>query len=121
MVAFVPVTTPAAGSGRVQPYQLPPVELAIMMHPGSYDELDQTYGALGTHVAERAIGVEGPIREMYLVGPFDSEDPASGARSWAGRCSGPADGRPGRRLAPWGAPHAVSDVTGKAQAAAPPA
>jgi DNA-binding transcriptional MerR regulator len=74
MVAFVPVTTPAAGSGRVQAYQLPPVELAIMMHPGSYDELDQTYGALGTHVAERAIGVEGPIRELYLVGPFDSED-----------------------------------------------
>ena len=96
MVAFVPVTTPAAGSGRVQAYQLPAVELAIMVHPGSYDELDQTYGALGTHVAERAIGVEGPIRELYLVGPFDVEDAREpGAPSWAGRCSGPADARPG--------------------------
>jgi DNA-binding transcriptional MerR regulator len=74
MVAFVPVSFPTAGSGRVQAYELPPVELAIMVHPGSYDELDQTYGALGTHVAERAIGVEGPIREMYVVSPFDAAD-----------------------------------------------
>jgi effector-binding domain-containing protein len=74
MVAYLPVTTTAGGSGRVEAYELPPVELAIMIHPGSYDELDQTYGALGTYVAERAIGVEGPIREMYLVGPLDSDD-----------------------------------------------
>jgi DNA-binding transcriptional MerR regulator len=74
MVAFVPLSTPARGSGRVQPGELPPVELAIMVHLASYDELDQTYGALGTYVAERAIGVEGPIREMYLVGPLDSDD-----------------------------------------------
>jgi effector-binding domain-containing protein len=45
-----------------------------MLHPGSYDELDQTYGALGTYVAEQAIGVEGPIREMYVVSPLDVED-----------------------------------------------
>jgi effector-binding domain-containing protein len=74
MVAFVPVTSPTEGSGRVRAYELPPVELAIMTHPGSYDELDQTYGALGTHVAERAIGVEGPIRELYVVGPFEAND-----------------------------------------------
>jgi DNA-binding transcriptional MerR regulator len=72
MVAFVPVSSVPEGSGRVHAYELPPVELAIMEHPGSYDELDQTYGALGTYVAERAIGVEGPIREMYLVGPLES-------------------------------------------------
>jgi DNA-binding transcriptional MerR regulator len=74
MVAFVPVTAAVDQSGRVHGYQLPAVELAIMVHPGSYDELDQTYGALGTHVAERAIGVEGPIRELYLVSPFDTDD-----------------------------------------------
>ena len=38
-------------------------------------ELDQTYGALGTYVAERAIGVEGPIREHYVVSPLDEADP----------------------------------------------
>jgi DNA-binding transcriptional MerR regulator len=74
MVAFVPVDRLTGGSARVQAYELPPVELAIMLHPGSYDELDQTYGALGTYVAERAIGVEGPIREMYLISPLDVDD-----------------------------------------------
>jgi DNA-binding transcriptional MerR regulator len=76
MVAFVPVTSLAVGSGRVQPDALSPVELAIMVHEGSYGELDQTYGTLGTYVAERAIGVEGPIRELYLISPLDEEDPA---------------------------------------------
>jgi DNA-binding transcriptional MerR regulator len=76
MVAFVPLTRPGTGSGRARSYELPGVELAIMLHEGSYDDLDRTYGALGTYVAERAIGVEGPIRELYLVSPFDVEDPA---------------------------------------------
>jgi DNA-binding transcriptional MerR regulator len=76
VVAFVPVTDHPAGSGRVHAYELPAVELAIMVHPGPYDELDRTYGALGTYVAERAIGVEGPIRELYVVSPLDVEDPA---------------------------------------------
>jgi DNA-binding transcriptional MerR regulator len=75
MVAFVPVTGHPIGAGRVQVYELPAVELAIMVHPGSYDDLDRTYGALGTYVAERAIGVEGPIREMYVVSPLDGADP----------------------------------------------
>jgi DNA-binding transcriptional MerR regulator len=75
MVAFVSVTGPAVGSGRVEVFELPAVELAIMVHPGSYDELDRTYGALGTYVAERAIGVDGPIRELYVVSALDVEDP----------------------------------------------
>jgi len=32
------------------------------------------FGALGTVVADRAIGVQGPIRENYLVGPLDTSD-----------------------------------------------
>jgi DNA-binding transcriptional MerR regulator len=76
MVAYVPLTRPSVGSGRVQTYELPAVELAVMLHRGSYDDLDQTYGELGTHVAARAIGVDGPIRELYLVSPFDGVDPA---------------------------------------------
>jgi DNA-binding transcriptional MerR regulator len=74
MVAFVPVTGHAVGLGRVQVYELPAVELAIMVHEGTYDELDRTYGALGTYVAERALGVDGPIRELYVVSPLDVED-----------------------------------------------
>ena len=118
MVAFVPVTGPRRRSGRVQAYELPAVELAIMVHPGSYDELDQTYGALGTYVAERAIGVEGPIRELYLVSPLDSEDERDVAhRAGLAGVPGRLMRGPGQRLAPRGAPHAVGHVTGKAQAA----
>jgi effector-binding domain-containing protein len=76
MVAFVPVQGHARVGGRVEAYELPGVELAVMLHQGSYHELDQTYGALGTYVAERAIGVEGPIRELYVVSPFEADDPA---------------------------------------------
>jgi hypothetical protein len=36
--------------------------------------VDQTYGALGTYVAQREIGVDGPIREHYLVTQFDTDD-----------------------------------------------
>jgi len=42
-------------------------KLAVTVHNGAISELDQTYGALGTFVAEREIGVQGPIREHYVV------------------------------------------------------
>jgi effector-binding domain-containing protein len=49
-------------------------ELAVAVHRGSVADLDQTYGALGTYVAGREIGVDGPIREQYLVSALDTED-----------------------------------------------
>ena len=54
--------------------EIPGAELAITVHNGAISELDQTYGALGTFVAEREIGVQGPIREHYVV----TSDEASG-------------------------------------------
>jgi effector-binding domain-containing protein len=44
------------------------------VHTGTLADVDQTYGALGIYVAEREIGAGGPIREQYLVTPFDTED-----------------------------------------------
>jgi effector-binding domain-containing protein len=61
-----------AGEG-IQLIELPAVELALMVHEGSYVDLDQTYGLLGTVVAERGVGVPGPIREHYLVSPFHTD------------------------------------------------
>jgi DNA-binding transcriptional MerR regulator len=74
MVAFVPVTSEVAVTGRAAPFDLPAAELAIAVHEGPFSELDRTYGALGTYVAERELGVEGPIREHYLVTYSDTED-----------------------------------------------
>ncbi len=65
---FVPV--PAADSATV----IPAVELAVAVHEGSHTDVDRTYGALGSHVAEHALGVAGPIRETYLVSRLDTSD-----------------------------------------------
>ena len=78
LTAFVPVGGPGpegavSGGGRAELVTIPGVEAAVMLHAGSPADSDQTYGALGTVVAERAIGVEGPIREYYLV-PFTEPD-----------------------------------------------
>jgi DNA-binding transcriptional MerR regulator/effector-binding domain-containing protein len=89
VIAFVPVAdeVPGAGPGRggrggmaragagpAVMVDVPAAELAVALHQGPYADLDQTYGALGVYVAERELGVEGPIREYYLVGPVDTDD-----------------------------------------------
>jgi DNA-binding transcriptional MerR regulator/effector-binding domain-containing protein len=74
VVAYIPITAEVSSSGRTRMVEIPPAELAVTVHTGSFAELDQTYGALGTYVAEREIGVEGPIREHYLVTAFETED-----------------------------------------------
>ena len=75
LTAFVPVEVPAQAGGRARPLIIPAAEAAVMIHAGSLADSDRTYAALGTVVAERAIGVEGPIREYYQV-PFSEPDPA---------------------------------------------
>ena len=53
---------------------LPAVELATIVHAGSHTDIDISYGALATYVSGRAIGVDGPVRERYLVGRLDTAD-----------------------------------------------
>jgi DNA-binding transcriptional MerR regulator len=65
IVALVPGTGEVRG--RVEPLELPRVEYAVAVHAGPLEEVDRTYAALGSVVAERAIGVQGPLRENYLA------------------------------------------------------
>jgi DNA-binding transcriptional MerR regulator/effector-binding domain-containing protein len=76
VVAFTPVASEpkASRDERVQPYVVPAAELAVLLHEGPLTDLDRTFAALGTFVFERAIAVEGPIREHYLVTAFDTPD-----------------------------------------------
>jgi len=79
VVAFVPVAgePELAGlelAGRLQLVEIPGAELAVTVHRGAFAELDQTYGSLGTFVAEREIGVVGPIREHYVVSSEQTDD-----------------------------------------------
>ena len=72
----ITVFLPAAGSvrpvGRVAPTLLPGTELATIVHRGSHDDIDRSYGALASYVSHRALAVDGPIRERYLVGRHDT-------------------------------------------------
>jgi DNA-binding transcriptional MerR regulator len=52
--------------GRITAVELPRVEYAVALHSGPLEEVDRTYAALGAVVSERAIGVQGPLRENYL-------------------------------------------------------
>ena len=74
VVAYVPVTQEVPAGGRAGMLQIPSGELAVAVHRGTTADLDLTYGALGTYVAEREIGVDGSIREHYLVTAFDTDD-----------------------------------------------
>jgi DNA-binding transcriptional MerR regulator len=72
VTAFIPVAVPRASPsgelpGRVQTAEIPGAEYALAVHEGAFANLDQTYGALGTYVAEREIGLRGTIRENYIV------------------------------------------------------
>jgi DNA-binding transcriptional MerR regulator len=71
---FVPSVVPVRPVGRVELRTLPAVELATIVHAGPHTDIDVTYGALATYVSDRALGVDGPIRERYIVGRLDTAD-----------------------------------------------
>lgn len=68
------MTDEVGPTGRARMLEIPAAELAVAAHGGGLADLDRTYGALGTYVAEREIGVDGPIREQYLVTQLDTDD-----------------------------------------------
>jgi DNA-binding transcriptional MerR regulator len=67
---------PVVGAARVQITQIPAAELAMTVHRGPHHDIDVTYGELGRYVAEHELVVAGAVREIYLVGPRDTDDPA---------------------------------------------
>lgn len=76
VTVFIPVMGGVRKStdGRLVEVPLDACEVACITHVGPLDSIDQSFAALGTYVSERAIGVEGPMLESYLVGALDSPD-----------------------------------------------
>jgi DNA-binding transcriptional MerR regulator len=68
-IVFVPCDEVVRATGRVTAFVVPGIELAVTLHAGSHSDVDLAYGSLATYVCDHAIGVEGPIREYYLIGP----------------------------------------------------
>jgi DNA-binding transcriptional MerR regulator len=75
VLVYLPVPDPPT-RGHVQPFTIPAGELAVTVHRGPHDEIDVTYGALGSYVADHTLAVAGPVHEVYLVGPRDTDDSA---------------------------------------------
>ena len=73
---YVPCAGRIREMGRVRAHVLPAVELATTRHTGSHRDIDLAYGALASHVSEHAIGIDGAIRETYLVSPHETTDEA---------------------------------------------
>jgi hypothetical protein len=73
---FVPCTAPVRPVGRVTPVVVPAIELAVITHVGSHDDVDRSYATLASYVARHALAVDGPIREYYIVGRHDTSDTA---------------------------------------------
>ena len=74
---FIPCTGALRAIGRVKPYLVPAVEIATIEHRGSHDNIDIAYGALAAYVSQHALAVDGSLREYYLVGRLDTQDPTA--------------------------------------------
>ena len=73
ITVYIPVAVPPT-AGRVEPFVIPSAEVTTTMHTGPHDDIDVTYGALGTYVRQQALEIAGPVREIYHVGPRDTAD-----------------------------------------------
>jgi DNA-binding transcriptional MerR regulator len=71
---FVPCGQAVRATGRVTGLVVPEAELAITAHDGAHNGIDVAYGSLAAYVTDHALGVEGPIREYYVVGPHETAD-----------------------------------------------
>jgi DNA-binding transcriptional MerR regulator/effector-binding domain-containing protein len=78
--ALIPVAGPfplPAGEPDIGLGEVPAARVAVLVHAGSYDDIGDTYRALGAWVARHAEPTGQRIRERYVVGPTDSPDPAA--------------------------------------------
>ena len=71
---FLPCNGTFSSDGRIAPFVVPAIELAITTHAGPHAGIDRAYGALATYVTNQALSVEGPIREFYLVDGHTTSD-----------------------------------------------
>ncbi|MBA3419422.1 MAG: MerR family transcriptional regulator [Geodermatophilaceae bacterium] len=74
--AFLPVRDPVA-VGTVQAARLPAGRLAVVLHAGGYDGIDDAHAALGDWAAANGVEPAGSLQELYLVSPGDTADPAA--------------------------------------------
>ena len=75
-MVLVPCDTAVRPVGRVDEASVEAAELCVAAHRGPHPGIGRAYAALGEHVARHAIAVPGPLREIYRVGPLETDDEA---------------------------------------------
>lgn len=71
----LPVDRPLSGAGRTSGRELPGGPAACALNPGPFDSVGPAYAALFAWADERGRRRVGPAREVYLVGPRQTDDP----------------------------------------------
>ncbi|HYE78186.1 MAG TPA: GyrI-like domain-containing protein, partial [bacterium] len=72
----VPVIDTAAGTPRITPRSLEATEAAVVEFTGPYEALMEIYPRLYAWIEEQGRVPGGPPREVYVVNPGDTDDPA---------------------------------------------
>lgn len=72
----VPVASPVAASGRVQPGQLPAATVARTTYRGPYEGLGETWGQFDAWIAEQGHAPAPNLWECYVAGPESGPDAA---------------------------------------------
>jgi len=78
VLAYVPILDSAQlpdDRGPVAVGQVPAAKVAVLTHHGGYDSIADTYHLLGRWVAEHARSADLQVRELYVIGPTEAEDP----------------------------------------------
>lgn len=56
--------------------ELPGGEMACLIHKGPYETIGESYNALMAWLEPNGMRITGPVRESYIHGPGDSQNPA---------------------------------------------
>jgi effector-binding domain-containing protein len=75
--ACVPVASPVAAAGRVQPGCLPAARVARTVYRGPYEGLGGAWGELCDWIEANGHVPREDLWECYVVGPESSHDPAA--------------------------------------------
>jgi effector-binding domain-containing protein len=73
--ACKPLAAKAAGKGEVEPGTLPAGAVAVALHAGPYDELQETYTALERWMEQNHCRANGAPWEVYINDPAQCPDP----------------------------------------------
>jgi effector-binding domain-containing protein len=64
--AIVPVDRSLPGTGEVKVYELPPTQVASVVHQGSFENFTQGHAALLEWIDANGYKIAGPYREIYI-------------------------------------------------------